>query len=366
MNFRKILSLLAAVSLGIGGTACGEKKSKSDKAELINDTEPAVKVVQIAAGGSFMAALTENGKLYTWGSNDKGQLGAGMITNGDRIQEPVEIMENVSDVAVGSVHGAAITEDGKLYTWGSNEWGQLGNGGNEEAGVNVPVFVMDNVKIVSCSRHLTAAITENNDLYLWGYTNVRNPQYGTTWESPVKVLSNVKEVSLGDCSFSAITNDGKLYMWGENSNREIPKSSDVPLEVTDISDVASVTMGYHFSSILKNNGDLYTWGINDENCLGTGDSKDADEPVKILEDIRFVETTNAPNSPSDPIINAAINNNNEVYVWGTSYPVPEKAFENIVSVAVEYRNGAVLTENGNVYQILWGSINNPMKVEFTE
>lgn len=77
-------------------------------------------VIQIACGGASGAAVTETGDLYCWGSNADGS------------NVPVKVLEKVKQVALGSEHTAAITQNGDLYCWGSNIYGQIGDGTTTE------------------------------------------------------------------------------------------------------------------------------------------------------------------------------------------------------------------------------------------
>ena len=84
----------------------------------------------IAAGENYSAAITKDGELMVWGANYSGNLG--VESDGNYVIEPTKKMDNVVSVYASNEISvplfAAITEDGKLWTWGINDFGQLGNG----------------------------------------------------------------------------------------------------------------------------------------------------------------------------------------------------------------------------------------------
>lgn len=365
MKIKRIFAITAAATMFSGIlTGCGNDIQKKNAYKLEDDTVPAVKVEKISTGGDNIAAVTENGVLYVWGTNDYGQIGC--TTTDYNTLDPVKIMDNVADVELGNSFSAAITKDGELYMWGRNVSGQLGIGTSDEDPHFTPVKVLDNVVKVCLGEYSTAAITENGDLYVWGGTVKEFSNggwHGERWEKPVKVLENVSDVSVGTCAFSALTNEGILYMWGDSSWGEIPKTSTYPVEVTDIQNVKSINMGYQFNTMIDEKGNLYTWGVNSDNCLGTGKDKDLETPTKILENVIKVDVTL---SSSDSIVNAAITEDNDLYVWGRYEPVPVKRLENIVDVSVEDRYSAAITENENMYVATYGSLSNFEKIEFEE
>ncbi len=164
-----------------------------------------------------MAAIKSNGDLYCWGRNPYGQVGNGSSAENQRM--PVKVLENVVSVSGSGSFStgsdfttmAAITSDGGLYCWGSNYYGMVGNGSDEDQ--RIPVKVLENVTYVSGS----AAITSNGDLYCWGNNECGEVGNGSTVNQgkPVKVLGDVAYVS-GSFTKAAITQNGDLYCWGYN------------------------------------------------------------------------------------------------------------------------------------------------------
>ncbi len=102
-------------------------------------------IVQIAAGWEFSLALTSSGQLYTFGNNEDGQLG-----NGKSDTEPHSTPEaialpgatgSIEEIAAGKSHSLVVTSSGQLYEFGSDQYGQLGNGKTEETPVSTPALV---------------------------------------------------------------------------------------------------------------------------------------------------------------------------------------------------------------------------------
>lgn len=368
MKVKRIFVLVAAMMMWIGGlTGCGGSDKKKNTYKFEGDTVPAVKTEKIAAGNGNFAAVTENGVLYVWGDNYNGQVGDGTT---EYRSDPIKIMDNVADVELGDRFSAAITKDGELYMWGINILGELGIGTSDEEPHSDPVKVLDNVVKVSLGEDSSAAITEDGDLYVWGATvkEFSNGGWHTEkWTEPVRILENVVDVSVGFTAFSALTEDGRLYMWGESMWGKIPEKSTYPVAVTDIQNVKSINMGYKFNTMIDEKGDLYTWGENSDNCLGTGNDKDQETPVKILENVVKADVQSKTNDYLNN--NAAITEENDLYIWGELYnaPAPVKLAEKIADVSVEYGYCAVITENGNMY--VDSALSNPSyweKIEFEE
>ena len=282
------------------------------------DFTPAGEITQIAAGDSHSAAVTKDGDLYMWGANGSGQLG---IQSNAASNIPVKVNnssstlpeKSVKYVALGSYHSAAITKDGSLYMWGYNNYGQLGNGSTTYS--YTPVKIMENVATVSLGAWHSAAITKDGSLYMWGYNNygqLGNESSGNYEKSvsPIKIMENVAAVSLGCWHSAAITKDGSLYMWGDNNYGQLGNGTTNNLTRPQriAVNVQSVELGNYHTTAVSKDGGLYTWGYNKYGELGNGTTNNSYTPVKIMSDV--------VSSAGGSHHTIALKKNGTVYTWG--------------------------------------------------
>ena len=170
--------------------------------------------------------LKEDGSLWAWGRNQESSRGNGKMSIEDsEYSTPIKILDNVADISAEGSHILALKTDGTLWVWGSNEYGQIGNGENGDLTVQTadcvvtePVQIISGVASIYTSTWSSYAITENGDLYGWGRnTGYVLDQSAEVVNTPKLLLANVKDVytSMGMTRCYALTNDGKLYSWGQ-------------------------------------------------------------------------------------------------------------------------------------------------------
>ena len=315
------------------------------------------RLISVSLGDSRSTAITENGDLYCWGQNNYGQVGDGTTVNKDR---PTKMLNNVTSVSLGIYHSAAVAENGDLYCWGYGSDGQMGNG-TYNTRQSTPVKVLENVTSVSLGGFHSAAITENGDLYCWGQNNYGQVGDGTTNRQgkPVKVLENVVLVSLSVHYSAAITENGDLYCWGSNTSGQVGDGTttnhSTPVKILE--SVASVSLGDSHSAAITKNGDLYCWGSNSFGQVGDGTTTNHSTPVKILESVASVSLGDSHS--------AAITKNGDLYCWGsnsfgqvgdgktTNHSTPVKILENVASVWLDDSLSTAVAKNGDLY--CWGS-----------
>jgi alpha-tubulin suppressor-like RCC1 family protein len=86
------------------------------------------KTIDFDYGNKHMIAITEDNKIYIWGDNEFGQLGNGTNDNCFVSQMPEKLMdERIIDVCCGNWHSLVLSECGRIYAWGHNGCGQIGN-----------------------------------------------------------------------------------------------------------------------------------------------------------------------------------------------------------------------------------------------
>ena len=187
----------------------------------------------LSLGDYHSGVIAQDGSLYMWGVNDFGQIGDGTTKNR---YKPTKILDHVVSVSLGDYYSGAITQDGSLYMWGSNVYGQIGDGTTEDR--YKPTKILDHVIAVSLQTGNSGAITQDGSLYMWG-SNVYGEIGDGTEEDrykPTKILDHVIAVSLGVGHSGAIIQDGSLYMWGWNSDGQIgdgtTKARYTPTQIT--------------------------------------------------------------------------------------------------------------------------------------
>ena len=128
--------------------------------------------ISVAGGQYYTLALGNDGNIYSWGLNDHGELGVGTTVN-DSLPEKVIMPAGVTrwtSIAAGGPSAYAIAADGSLYSWGSNGFGQLGNGSTSDSYSPVKVIMPAGVNAIAISAPSNSAMAIGSDgnLYTWG------------------------------------------------------------------------------------------------------------------------------------------------------------------------------------------------------
>jgi len=234
-------------------------------------------VVQTSVGNDHSMAITSDGVLWGWGRNHNGQVGVGHVSTGrDFIAEPTQIMENVALVSAGWDFTLAITHDGVLWAWGSNDLGQIGIS-TETRNQASPARIMDDVIMAVVGVSSAFAITSDGDLWSWGANGDGLLGDGTDVESrytPTKIMENVVSVSTDSRTAMAIKADETLWGWGSNYEGflldavDYEGNSNQPLPIME--NVATVTIGTNHILVITKDGVLRGWGRNHSSQVGGG------------------------------------------------------------------------------------------------
>lgn len=268
----------------------------------VNPVEARSQRTRIAAGAYHTLAVSAAGEIWAWGVNDRGQLGNGTIVSSSI---PVEIQtpagQYVIAVAAGHSHSIALTSGGSVLAWGDNLHLQLGNPQfpGEFGSLPQPVPLLGGVTAVAASTHHSIALTADGRVWSWG-SNV-NGQLGDCTTAnraqPVTVktalnsdLTNVIAIAAGSAHSMALTADGDVYTWGGNSFGQLGDGTlngracalAIPSGIQGTSAKAvDVAAGHVHSMALMSNGDIYSWGQNTYGQLGHGTFTQSAVPAKV-------------------------------------------------------------------------------------
>ncbi|MGE5704247.1 MAG: Ig-like domain-containing protein, partial [Clostridia bacterium] len=219
-----------------------------------NVTQPFSGVTSITAAGNSSFALQTNGEAWGWGYNGSGQLGDGTTTNRSvpvQVKDPIDNTKQLKDVKkiqLSSSHVAAMKNDGTLWTWGLNAWGQLGIGSK---GTNklIPVQVVgpegngsfSDAAAVAAGYSHTTAVKQDGTIWTWGSNQSGQLGNGTTSSVETLVPMQVKKVVLNNLvlsagtlspAFSPMIGSYTMAVSGVNSITITPTASDASATIT--------------------------------------------------------------------------------------------------------------------------------------
>ncbi len=255
-------------------------------------------VVAIATGGRHTVALKSDGTVLAWGYNGSGQLGDGTTTW--QRSSPVAVIGLTGVVAItaGYDHTLALKADGTLMAWGSNSYGQLGDGTTTQRSSPTPVPGLAGVVAVVAGggqpwrESHTVALLSDGTLRAWGVNNYGQVGDGTSTQRlnpvPVLGLSKLLMVAAGEYHTLALKADGTLAAWGYNSSGQLGNGTStwanpVPVKVLGLTGVISASAGYGHSVALKVDGTVMAWGNNDSGQLGDGSNTPSTSAVAVLD-----------------------------------------------------------------------------------
>jgi VCBS repeat-containing protein len=283
---------------GYGQLGDGTMDSASAPLPVLHGAIPTNQpVVSVVCGDSHSVALTAGGLVYSWGYNSNGELGNGAnATSTLPVAVSALASETVVAVAAGANFSLALTDDGKVYAWGYNLFGQLGIGTNANSNVPVEVSALAGKRVVAISAGggFALALTGDGAVYAWGQNLFGQLGNGTnvgTVTTPAQVTGfsgrPVVAISCGASHTLALTADGAVYAWGYNYDGQLGNgttaASNRPVEVTALSGqgVSALQAGTYHSLALTEAGAVYAWGRNNEGQLGDGSQTNRLTPVAI-------------------------------------------------------------------------------------
>lgn len=279
-----------------------------------------VDLAKTVSGGAYHSgAIKSDGSLWIWGNNGYYQLGLGIEDRSHSQLTPACVFESgMAQISLGGFHSMAINEDGELYGWGQNTYGQVGNDSHIDC--STPVYVMDDVVAVSSGFMHTLAIKSDGTLWAWGRNNYGQLGTGAWLDqlTPVQIMEDVVAVSAGSYHNLALKSDGTLWAWGYNLYGQLGNGTtqitNTPIQIMEGYDIDSFSCGNAHSGVVTTDGTLYMFGQNTNHQIGidnqNGTYTAVTSPVEILTNVKQIQCGN--------VHTLAITNDNDLYVWGSN------------------------------------------------
>lgn len=258
---------------------CGKSRFEEGKFHVRDDP-----ILQISCGDEHTGVVTEKGRVFMFGSNNWGQLGLGHENNVDKPSCVKSIKhEKVRLIACGRYHTLLATERGNLYSFGCNSDGQLGLGDDAtKSFYSLPVKIesidSDDWLMIAAGSSQSAALSRSGDIFVWGSNENGEIGLGKVNEQRYpKLISLDFPVAFVACGYyhtAIVSKKGRVYTCGSNENAQLGHNKDNRRfnEMEGLDEpIRVVSCGGHHTVLVSTNGNVYTLGDGTRGQLGNGE-----------------------------------------------------------------------------------------------
>ncbi|MGA9141719.1 MAG: hypothetical protein WBZ29_15955 [Methanocella sp.] len=261
-------------------------------------------VIDIAAGEGFSLALKSDGTVWAWGYNGYGVLGESHEIADRGYPEPSMIpgLSDITAIDAGQSYAMALKDDGTVWTWGSNAYGELGNDRDDStidmndyrATAQIVTGVSD-VKAIACGTVNGIAIEKDGTTWIWGHSGSLISGGGNSNSTPglVNTIDDAVLAAAGDDHLVMLKSDGTVWVRGNNwkgklgngsKNYHSPSAIEIaydPIRVPGLDNVIMIDAGIEHSVALLANGTVVAWGGNGMGQIGDGTTNDRNSPITV-------------------------------------------------------------------------------------
>lgn len=289
----------STLALGIDGTVWFLGESTLQHTTPHGTPNPIAKAVPVAglkgidaiAAGHrhFLALDHDGGKLYAWGHNGSGQVGNGRLRD---VVSPVLVLIGVTSIAAGDGFSLAIKSDNTVWSWGRNRHGQLGHGDSSDRASPTLVLGVSKAQAIAAGGQHSLILLANKTVLTTGNSAFGQLGLGTTSSKtspkPVAGLSGIIAIAAGYHHSAALNSSGQVSVWGRNFEGQCGGGATSPVQylsphaLTLPAAAAGVLCGYHFTVFELVDRRIWGTGSNSDGQLDGKSIADQDDSQKIL------------------------------------------------------------------------------------
>lgn len=310
--------------------------------------QPNETIIKVYAGDIYSSLYTSLGRIFMWGANGSGQLGNGNLVSQSTpldITQHFSLYENESIIKVsyGEYHASAITSLNRIFMWGENMHGQLGDGTSTDKLTPLDITTQFTLNIeetvieMFLGNDVSSAITSTGRIFMWGYNGYHQlaDGIGLTRRTPVDMTSyfNLNPGdTISNLTFSlshsvAYTTQGRVLTWGNNSFGQLGDGTTIekisPTDMTHQIDlhlgetiVDAYAGGRNYTAALTSESRVFMWGLNDDAQLGDNTRINKLTPTEITSYFNLLDGETITALGIGKFHNTATSSNNRIFTWG--------------------------------------------------
>jgi alpha-tubulin suppressor-like RCC1 family protein len=229
--------------------------------------------VDVSSKDDHVLALARDGSVWAWGRGDSGQLGIGPLpvvnfkTRSARVEPyvpyPVRIPDlgDVTAIGAGDEHSLALMKDGTVRAWGSNKYGQIGDGTSTNRDRPFTVPGVRNAVAIAAGGYRSVAVLADGTVMEWGANHVNL----TPRRTPLLLAGarGIRSVVAGGEQVAALTQSGEVMTWGQDAHYETGRgnqNASAPGLVKGVAGVTSLASAGSTTIVVTSSGRIFTWG----------------------------------------------------------------------------------------------------------
>jgi alpha-tubulin suppressor-like RCC1 family protein len=242
----------------------------------------------LSLGGYHSCVVDSLGGLQCLGANYRAQLAMGATGPAVQTTVPISLPASVQQSAAGEESHCALLVDGRVYCWGSNFDGEVGDGSPMNVrGSPSQATISGVVELAHQNHHVCAR--DMTQIYCWGDNTFYQIGDGSMTDrrspTPIGYLGN--SLAVGDHTCMVV--NGAMQCWGANGNGQLGDNTVMdratPAPVQNLPMVQQLALGYHHSCAIDLSNSLWCWGQNNLGQVGNGSQTDQRLPVRVLDNV---------------------------------------------------------------------------------
>eukprot|EP01130_Rhizamoeba_saxonica_P000173 TRINITY_DN10170_c0_g1_i1.p1 TRINITY_DN10170_c0_g1~~TRINITY_DN10170_c0_g1_i1.p1 ORF type:complete len:1458 (+),score=309.36 TRINITY_DN10170_c0_g1_i1:148-4374(+) len=295
------------------------------KYETKSQISQTIRIKKISAGMNHVLAISDNGEVYSWGKNNFGQLGLG---HNETMYNPekVEYLSGVYivDIACGGEHSLALDDNNNLWSWGNGEQGQLGNGKSSKI-VPTKVIQFEETHVIKIlAGYNFSVVFTGIGIYTFGDGSCGQLGLGdtSTREYPTKIVGidglRVEDISCGHSHVVLLCRNGELWTWGNGSSGQLGHGDTddrlVPTMVEYLlgKHIKSVDCGSYHTIAITDIENIYTWGSGNK----SPDPSDSNYMFPSI--VNSLRGTHLTHIYCGNTHNIGLTGNGDMYIWNSN------------------------------------------------
>lgn len=286
------------------GTISRTESSSSGLPTLLDTISTRFKIIDLSCGLGHALLLDTQGRVFAWGNGGNGRLGTGDTTDRSEVCLLAHLLdEKMIHVQCGASHSLALTVNGYVYSWGKNSQGQCGHGNMEDILKPTIIKKLFDIKVdqLAAGWEHSIALTNEGRLYSWGsgYKDSRRgiipPVLGlghSDCRPSPELLTNIEGIKITSITSGwdhclSVDEHGKVLSWGSGQNGKLGHGNEdnitVPCYISALDKyrVIMLSAGCEHSAAITEDGELFTWGQGEGGRLGYGNDSPSSLPLKV-------------------------------------------------------------------------------------